>query len=150
MREERVATSFRFRPGTMEGLRQLAEAIDASQAEVIERLVRHACRDRGIVLPDDLPPPCLEPLQPQVRADEAEQHRAAGRHTARVEMALEGLYYNVIEPNARLLERRLDARGREAIAKVAEVVGAIQAHDTARQGPAQVPGQLPLLPDGAD
>lgn len=59
---ERVSTSFRLRPGVVEGLRQLAQGIGASQGEVIERLVRHACHARGLVLPDDLPPSSLAPV----------------------------------------------------------------------------------------
>lgn len=128
MREERVATSFRFRPGTMEGLRQLAQVIDASQAEVIERLVRHACRDRGIVLPDDLPAPRLDALP---SLDTGDANRADGARVARLEMALEGLH-SVFDIHGRRLAQHLDDRDREAIARAGALVAALQAEEQRR------------------
>lgn len=78
---ERVSTSFRLRPGVVEGLRQLAQGIGASQAEVIERLVRHACHARGLVLPDDLPPSSLAPVSQPAPSSPTSTPSTAGAST---------------------------------------------------------------------
>lgn len=145
---KRVSTSFRLRPGTVEGLGLLSEAIQASQAEVIERMVRHACRARGLVLSDELPEPSLAPLSPITPAH-TQVDDAAHARIAQFEIALEGLH-GVIAAHSRRLARHLDGRDREAIARASSLVEATQVEGDDRHphsaGAVQVPGQLPLMP----